>query len=107
MTAEDVAEPPAQPNHPLPALTTFELRDYRRRLEHALETLPATSRSARCSSSGSPKSLPSSNPGPGSARPTAHDPPVPLTAPPRPRAPRIDTIFLELRGQATAPYARF
>jgi hypothetical protein len=41
MTAEGVAaEPPAQPSHPLPALTTFELRDYRRDLEHALKTLP-------------------------------------------------------------------
>jgi hypothetical protein len=30
------AEPVARPRHPLHALTTFELRDYRRRLEHAL-----------------------------------------------------------------------
>ena len=30
-------DPPA---HPLPQLTTFELRDYRRRLEHALAILP-------------------------------------------------------------------
>ena len=29
--------PVAQPRHPLHALTTFELRDYRRHLEHALE----------------------------------------------------------------------
>ena len=25
-----------QPKHPLPAMTTFELRDYRKQLEHAL-----------------------------------------------------------------------
>ena len=31
------ADPPA---HPLPALTTYELCDYRRRLEHALTALP-------------------------------------------------------------------
>jgi hypothetical protein len=30
-------DPPA---HSLPALTTYELRDYRRQLEHALGTLP-------------------------------------------------------------------
>jgi hypothetical protein len=30
-------EPPA---HPLPQLTTYELRDYRRQLEHALGTVP-------------------------------------------------------------------
>jgi hypothetical protein len=30
-------EPPA---HPLPALTTWELRDYRRQLEHALAVVP-------------------------------------------------------------------
>jgi hypothetical protein len=35
------AEPPAvgQPSHPLPALTTYELRDYRRDLEQALAGL--------------------------------------------------------------------
>jgi len=32
-----IVDPPA---HPLPALTTYELRDYRRHLEHALTTLP-------------------------------------------------------------------
>ncbi len=38
MTAGPVTvEPPA---HPLPALTTYELRDYRRQLEHALTTVP-------------------------------------------------------------------
>ena len=30
-----------QPPHPLHALTTYELRDYRRELEHALHSLPA------------------------------------------------------------------
>ncbi len=30
-----------RPKHPLHALTTYELRDYRRALEHALPTLPA------------------------------------------------------------------
>jgi hypothetical protein len=38
MTAEPATVP--QPQHPVPALTTFELRDYRRDLEHALTTLP-------------------------------------------------------------------
>ena len=38
MTAEPAAVP--QPGHPVPALTTFELRHYRRDLEHALATLP-------------------------------------------------------------------
>jgi hypothetical protein len=28
------------PEHPLGALTTYELRDYRRRLEHSLNALP-------------------------------------------------------------------
>jgi hypothetical protein len=28
------------PKHPMYALTTYELRDYRRQLEHALRTLP-------------------------------------------------------------------
>ena len=28
------------PAHPLPALTTYELRDYRRQLEHALTAVP-------------------------------------------------------------------
>ncbi|MDQ2813681.1 MAG: hypothetical protein M3Z75_17900 [Actinomycetota bacterium] len=28
------------PPHPVHALTTYELRDYRRQLEHALKTLP-------------------------------------------------------------------
>jgi hypothetical protein len=38
MTAEPVpVRPPAHPPH---ALTTYELRDYRRDLEHALATLP-------------------------------------------------------------------
>jgi hypothetical protein len=30
----------AQPEHPLDALTTYELRDYRRSLEQAIRTLP-------------------------------------------------------------------
>ncbi len=34
MTAEHVIV--EQPGHPLPALTTFELRDYRRELEKAI-----------------------------------------------------------------------
>jgi hypothetical protein len=40
------AMPPAdsvttdQPKHPLHALTTYELKDYRRSLEHAIRTLP-------------------------------------------------------------------
>jgi hypothetical protein len=29
-----------QPPHPMPQLTTYELRDYRHELEHALKTLP-------------------------------------------------------------------
>jgi hypothetical protein len=29
-----------QPVHPLPAMTTYELRDYRRDLEHALTAAP-------------------------------------------------------------------
>ena len=29
-----------QPKHPLYALTTYELKDYRRSLEHAFRTLP-------------------------------------------------------------------
>jgi hypothetical protein len=35
------AEPPAveQPNHPLHALTTFELRDYRHQIERAIAFL--------------------------------------------------------------------
>ena len=32
-----IVEPPA---HPLPALTTYELRDYRRQLEDALAVIP-------------------------------------------------------------------
>jgi hypothetical protein len=31
---------PAEPPHPISALTTYEIRDYRRRLEHCLRTLP-------------------------------------------------------------------
>jgi hypothetical protein len=31
---------PQPPPHPMYALTTFELRDYRRELEHALKVLP-------------------------------------------------------------------
>ena len=38
MTAEPIPVP--APAHPLPALTTFELRDYRRDLERALAVLP-------------------------------------------------------------------
>ena len=30
------AEPVAEPEHPLPAMTTYELRDYRRQLESAI-----------------------------------------------------------------------
>ena len=38
MAAEPATvESPKYPNH---ALTTYELRDYRRQLEHALKTLP-------------------------------------------------------------------
>jgi hypothetical protein len=35
------AEPliPGQPKHPLHALTTYELRDYRRDLEHAIKRI--------------------------------------------------------------------
>jgi hypothetical protein len=33
-------EPVDPPAHPLPALTTYELRDYRRQLEHALAAIP-------------------------------------------------------------------
>jgi hypothetical protein len=35
MPAEPV--PVTPPNHPLPALTSYELRDYRRQLERAIE----------------------------------------------------------------------
>jgi hypothetical protein len=38
MTADHAPVPP--PKHPVYALTTFELTDYRRELEHALSTLP-------------------------------------------------------------------
>jgi len=31
------AEPVEQPPHPMHALTTYELRDYRRQLEHAVK----------------------------------------------------------------------
>lgn len=31
----------AEPQHPLPAMTTYELRDYRRELEHAIKGIPA------------------------------------------------------------------
>lgn len=30
----------ARPRHPLPALTTFELRRYQRELEHAIKSIP-------------------------------------------------------------------
>jgi predicted component of type VI protein secretion system len=32
---------PAEPQHPLPAMTTYELCDYRRELEHAIKGIPA------------------------------------------------------------------
>jgi hypothetical protein len=38
LTAEPVTV--EKPKHPTYALTTYELRDYRRQLEHALKTLP-------------------------------------------------------------------
>ena len=38
MTAEAVNVQP--PKHPLGAMTTYELKDYRRELEHALKVLP-------------------------------------------------------------------
>jgi len=38
MPTEPVAVQP--PKHPTHALTTYELRDYRRELEHALKTVP-------------------------------------------------------------------
>ena len=38
MTAEPVNVQP--PKHPLGAMTTYELKDYRRELEHALKVLP-------------------------------------------------------------------
>ena len=37
MPAEPV--PVTPPNHPLPALTSYELRDYRRLLERAIQSL--------------------------------------------------------------------
>ncbi len=40
MTAEPAAQP-AQPGHPLHALTTYELARYRRELDRALKALPA------------------------------------------------------------------
>jgi hypothetical protein len=39
MPAEPVTITP--PKHPLHALTTYELRDYRRLLEHAIKTIAA------------------------------------------------------------------
>lgn len=39
MTAEPVTV--EQPKHPVHALTTYELRDYRRDLEHAIKGIPA------------------------------------------------------------------
>ena len=39
MTAEPAAAP--QPNHALHALTSYELRDYRRDLEHAIKGISA------------------------------------------------------------------
>lgn len=33
-------QPPPRPPHPTSQLTTYELRDYRRQLEHALKHLP-------------------------------------------------------------------
>jgi hypothetical protein len=39
MTAEPAN--PGQPQHPLYALTTYELSRYRRELEHALKSLPS------------------------------------------------------------------
>lgn len=38
MTADAVNVPPQK--HPVPAMTTYELADYRRELEHALTALP-------------------------------------------------------------------
>ena len=38
LSADHAPVPP--PKHPVYALTTFELTDYRRELEHALSTLP-------------------------------------------------------------------
>jgi hypothetical protein len=38
MTTEPSAV--SHPKHPTHALTTYELRDYRRELEHAIDTLP-------------------------------------------------------------------
>ncbi len=38
MTAEPVNVRP--PEHPVPAMTTYELANYRRELEHALSVLP-------------------------------------------------------------------
>jgi hypothetical protein len=40
MPSEPANVEPPSPPHPLYALTTYELRDYRRQLEHALKTLP-------------------------------------------------------------------
>jgi hypothetical protein len=33
---------PDKPPHPMPALTTYELHNYRRELEHSLTVIPAT-----------------------------------------------------------------
>jgi hypothetical protein len=41
------AEPVPVPAHPLHALTTYELRDYRRDLEHALDTVPGAAEARR------------------------------------------------------------
>jgi hypothetical protein len=38
---------PPLPPHPLDALVTYELRDYRHQLEHALQALPATAPARR------------------------------------------------------------
>ena len=62
MTAEPVPAGPVTiepPEHPLHALTTYELSRYRRELEHALKTLPSTPLSSSFSGGNSPRCSPS------------------------------------------------
>jgi hypothetical protein len=38
---KDQPMPPDEPEHAISALTTYELRDYRRELEHAIKGIPS------------------------------------------------------------------
>lgn len=58
------------PPHPLYALTTYELKNYRRELEHSLKALPEHAQDACCSGNGWPRSSPSKTRGTGWTKPT-------------------------------------